>query len=511
MNRRRFLQHMAGALAAGALARPLWWPVAARGSLAAANGRILVLVDFQGGNDGLNTVVPFADDLYYAWRPGIGIPKNQVLSLDGASGLHPSLAPLMPLWDAGRVGIVQGVGYPDMNLSHFRGTDIIFSGSSSDVVWGTGWIARWLARITPGFPTALPADPLALQQGFADQLPLSAEAGTTGVVVDDPETFFQIVNETYPGAFDEGLDGYPADEELAYVRGVDVESFEYAGVIQQAAEDGSALGSYPSGAFGGQLATVARLIAGNLDTPVYLTAYNGFDTHATQPGRHDGLLADFAQGMAAFMEDMDRIGRSGDVLVMTVSEFGRRVGENGSSGTDHGTAAPWFLIGGGIQGGLHGAAPPLDILDPNENLVVQTDYRSVYATILTDWFGTDPFEVEAVLDGAFPTLPIVTGPAAPGGSVTGLRPGTARTRLFAPSPNPGRGPRRIAFELGEAARVTLGVFDVRGRRVARVAEESLPAGRYERQWNPEGRFASGLYFLVLEAGRDRRIQKVLVE
>ena len=519
MRRRTFLQGMAG-MAAGAALRPLWWPALARGgaaSAAAAQGKILVMVVFQGGNDGVNTVIPYTDPLYPVLRPILRVPANEVLTLENGMGFHPSLAPLMPLWDAGKVGVVQGVGYPDMNLSHFRGTDIILSGSASDEVVNTGWLARWLEAENPSFPNELPPDPLALQQGFSARLPLGGERGTTGVVVNNPETFNAIVGLTYEGEFSDQVPATPGGDELAFMRRVDVESFEYAQVIQAAAEGGTNTGAYPNGNFAGQLGTIARLIEGGLDTAVFLAARGGFDTHGGQLGAHPVLLDEFAQTVAAFQEDLDRIGRADDVMILTVSEFGRRVEENGAQGTDHGTAAPWFVIGNGVQGGLHGAPPPLDSLDDYGNLLVQTDYRSVYASVLGDWFGADSDVVNGVLDGDYSGLSLVSSPAAPnlpagdgdgdGGGVGATLP--AAMRLHAPMPNPGSGPRVLRYALPSGGNVDLSVFDVRGRKVARVVEGTMPAGTHQTTWDP-GALVSGVYFAVLRAGGQREVQKLVV-
>jgi len=511
LNRRDFLCCLAGAAAGTTLLRPLWWPAMARGSVPGTvpgGGRVLVLVVFQGGNDGLNTVVPYGDPGYYALRPTVGVAKNTVLDLDGVHGFHPALAPLMPLWEAGKVAVVQGVGYPNMNLSHFRSTDIVFSGSNAETVWSTGWVGRWLQATHPDFPDVLPPAPLGLQQGFSAQLPLQGERGPSGAVVDDPAAFYQIVNATYAGSSpDEDLFGRGGDE-LAYIRQVDIESFEYAGVIQEAANQGQALAAYPQGSFGTQMATVARLIEGGLDTGVYLTAFKGFDTHGSQRVVQDGLLGEFAAGVAALLSDLERAGRADDVVVLTVSEFGRRTEENGSDGTDHGTAAPWFLIGNGVAGGLHGTHPPLDALDPFGNLIVQVDFRAVYATVMRDWFGTDTGLAASVLDGEFGALPLfgASSPAGPASRGAGV----LSTRLFPPRPNPGRGPRSIRFDLADPGRVDLSVMDVQGHRVDRVFEGTLSAGAHERTWDPTGRFAAGVYFLVLDAGGRQQVRKLIV-
>jgi uncharacterized protein (DUF1501 family) len=400
MNRRDFLVRMGTVTAGGLLLRG--WPAwAGPGS---ATDRVLVMIVFQGGNDGLNTIVPYTDPAYYSHRPDLAVTEAEVFPLAGGLGLHPALDPLLPLWKAGELAVIQGVGYPDMNLSHFRGTDIVFSASGSETVLSTGWLGRWLASNHPQFPDRLPETPMALQQGLSARLPLLSEAGVAGVVVDNPSSFFKIVNRTYSGETEDSPPDTPGGDALRFVREVDSTSFEYASVIQNASERGRNRVDYPGGRLGGQLATVARLIEGNLGASVYVASLGGFDTHANQKGRHNGLLTQFARAVKAFLDDLETQGRKREVLVLTVSEFGRRVKQNGSMGTDHGTAAPWFVIGGGVEGGLYGSRPDLNDLDRAGTLRFAVDYRSVYATLLDRWWGAGSDRTRSVLHGDFPTL-----------------------------------------------------------------------------------------------------------
>ncbi|NNF07977.1 MAG: DUF1501 domain-containing protein [Candidatus Eisenbacteria bacterium] len=503
MKRRDFLQTMMLATG-GAMLKPMWWPHLAQAQ-SQLGSKILVMVVFQGGNDGINTVIPYTDGLYTANRPTLAIPQNQILTLNDDIGLHPSLSPLMSHWDAGNLAVIQGVGYPNMNLSHFRGTDIMFSGSSSETVWSSGWLARYLELLNPDFPEVLPPEPLALQQGFSARLPLSGDRGTTGVIVDDPDTFFALVNAGFTPSPDDVTTGFAGDDEFGFIRQVDVESFEYADVIENAASLGNATGNYPAVPIGNQLSTIATLIEGNLPTPIYLAAFNGFDTHANQQGNHDTLLDYFARSVDAFLQDMDRIGRKEDVVILSVSEFGRRVGENGSFGTDHGTAAPWFLIGDGVEGGLHGKQPPLDNLDPFGNLLVQEDYRSIYANLLSDWFGATSAQTSAIFEGNFSDLSLIQ-------SLSRARPSVSPTltQLHNPKPNPGRGTRSLSFDLAQDGLVDLSVFDVRGRRVAQIMRETRAAGSHQLSWTPNSSLSRGIYFLKLNAGGRETTQKLVL-
>ncbi len=506
MRRREFLTRVGGFAAGSLLARSLWWPVTAKAltGQSAGNGRILVVITLQGGNDGLNTVVPYTDGLYYAARPTLAVPQPSVLTLDSDTGLHPNLSALMPHWNNGHLAVVREVGYPDMNLSHFRGTDIIFSGSDSHEVISTGWLGRWLETQYPDFPGTLPQNPMALQQGFSAQLPLQGPKGVTGVVVFDPSTFAYLVNSTYSGGLSDAVPATPGGDELSFVRGVDVASFQYANEIETASDNGTNTVPYPQTDLGNQLEIIARLIDGQLDTPVYLSAIGGFDTHAQQPGVHPQLMTELSEAIAAFLADVANLGRADDVAVLTVSEFGRRVEENGSDGTDHGTAAPWFVVGNGITGGIYGPPPALDALDPYGNLPTGVDYRSIYATLLYGWFGSNPDCVNSVLGGPHQMLGFLSeGLAAdPVGD-------PALTRLLAPTPNPARGTRTVRFQLAQRGPVRLEAFDVRGRRVALLAEGLREAGPHAVTWDATG-VASGIYFLRLEAAGERHTQKALV-
>ena len=499
------------------LARSLFWPSVAQsvtGRSRPASSPIVVLVVFQGGNDGLNTVVPYMDDLYYARRPNIAIPQRDVVTLENGVGLHPSLAPLGSLWEDGQLAVLQGVGYPQMNLSHFRGTDILFTGSDGSDVLDTGWIARWLEVENPDFPSVLPTNPFALQQGLSARLPLQGERGITGMIVDNPSSFQELVDSTFPGQFEDTLGVDPGDSLLRAVREIDAASFEYANVLQAAAGAGTNREDYTNGGLSRQLATVARLLDGGLETPFFVTSLGGFDTHANQRSRHDGLMGEFAAAVQTFFRDLTAMGRADDVVLLSVSEFGRRVDENGSGGTDHGTAAPWFLVGPRVVGGVHGTAPDLGSLDPAGNLSFGMDFRSVYASLLQTWFGAEPSLAQSILGANVEALPILQAPLSEPGEPgdpgdPGDPAGPLRTKLSVPVPNPGSGSRVLRFDLAETARVQIEVFAPDGRRLASLVDETISAGRYERRIE-SGNLRSGVYLLRMTTGGRTYVQKLLV-
>lgn len=476
-------------------------------------GRLLVWINLSGGNDGLNSLVPYADPRYYAHRPSLAVPSNRVTPISATMGLHPSLAPLAALYRSGRLAVVQGVGYPDMNLSHSRGTDIWMSGSSSSAILETGWIARFLEEAFPSFPAVVPSSPYGLQQANTHRLPLAGNRGLSGIIVDDPGWFHALIGRTYPGEFDDDPPPTRGGKELTYLRQLDRQTHEYAEAIQAAASAGRNLVTYPTTRLGEQLAVTARLISGGLQTPVFLVAENGFDTHADQSAAHAQRLASLGGSLAAFWQDVKRQGLDERILVVTTSEFGRRVSENVSRGTDHGAAAPHFVLGRRVRGGIVGRDPDLGDLDPQGNLRVQHDYRDLLATILMRHFGASQEVVDRVFRGQRSPLgfldprekPPVT-PSEDGGS-------PSVPRIFRPRPNPISASRaeelRIRFELPAAMPVTIGVFDFSGRRVTRLAEREFQAGAHDLRWQP-GRIAAGVYFLRFEAGGRREERKVVV-
>lgn len=524
VGRRRFLQ-LGGFALAGAFTRALWLPPVARAMRGESSerGPILVLLVLQGGNDGLNTVVPYRDPLYRLRRPRLAIPREAILPLAEDLALHPSLRALAPLWEAGDLAVLRGVGYPDMNLSHFRGSDIVWSASGAETTLSSGWLARWLEGRHPEFPMVTPEQPLALQQGFAAGLPLQGERGQTGIVVDNPASFQELVGRTFSGEWDDTLGGDPGDLLLRAVRAIDAASFAYAEAVQGAALRGRNRLTYPRGHLADQLATVARLIDGELGTPVFLVSQDGFDTHANQLDFHAGLLRTLAEAVAAFFADLAAMERADDVVLLTVSEFGRRVGENASRGTDHGTAAPWFAVGPSVLGGVYGAPPDLQNLDPAGNLAVSLDYRSIYAAVLGTWFGTQSTEVARVLPGGHLPLPFVTAhpanppedpgepetPGDPGAPDEPGAPAVTRTEIRAVLPNPGAEGRTVVFDLVRPGAVRVSVHGADGRLLHTLAETVLPAGRHRLDLRL-GDLAAGVYVLRIATEGAADTKKLVV-
>jgi uncharacterized protein (DUF1501 family) len=341
---------------------------------AGATGQTLVLVELKGGNDGLNTVVPYADPAYYALRPRLAIPRDKVLGLDGALGLHPALAPLMPLWQGREMAIALGVGYPQPNRSHFRSIEIWETASRSNQVLNSGWID---AALVPTKGRARPADGVVL--GGRSLGPLSGHK-LRALILDRPERFLRQAGrmKAMPARSDN-----PA---LAHILKVRDQTLGASAALKELLTAAPApKGDFPPGRFGRGLAVAAKLILAGSSIPVLHVALTGFDTHTGQAGRHERLLAKLGSGLAAFQGALKRGGAWDRVMVMTYSEFGRRAHENGSGGTDHGTAAPHLILGGRVKGGFFGRQPGLADLAAGD-LRHTVDFRSLYATVQQRWW-----------------------------------------------------------------------------------------------------------------------------
>ena len=393
-----------------ALADPLDAPLTQQPS--GKDGKILVVVQLAGGNDGLNTIVPYADDAYQTARRTLAVGAKEVLKVNDYLGFHPNLAPLKRLFDDGRMSIIQGVGYPNPNRSHFRSTDIWTSGYPEKEIVTSGWIGRYFDNACPGCEPHVGVSigermPLAMQ---GDRVtPVSFEQADAYRYVGPDAARYQRLN--LRGAA-------PATRPVAaHVTNVQTEGGSTLDFLHRTAMDAQissdrilaltkrfqSTAPYPRNPFGNGLRSVAAMIAGGLPTRVYYLTLSGFDTHQNQKGRHENLMTQLAEGVGAFWSDIERQGNRDRVLMMTFSEFGRRVEQNASGGTDHGAAAPMFLIGGATNEGIYGNHPSLTDLDQGD-LKHTVDFRSVYATVLHEWLDTPS---KPILGQQFKTLPLL--------------------------------------------------------------------------------------------------------
>ncbi|HUL40903.1 MAG TPA: DUF1501 domain-containing protein [Burkholderiales bacterium] len=351
---------------------------------------LLVLIELKGGNDGYNTVIPYADTEYYRLRPQIAIPRDQVLQLDERTGLHFSLKPLMPLWQARELAIVQGVGYPQPNLSHFRSIEIWDTASSSGEYLSQGWLSRVFA--SDPVPKQFAADGLVV--GSQDLGPLSG-GGTRAITLVNTEQFRREAR-------------LAGDAELNVTNPALAHILKVENDIQQAASH--LKGNYqfktefPTTQFGNSLKNASQVIAEGGGVAAIKVSLNGFDTHSNQPGTQQRLLGELAEGLVAFKSALIEINHWNSTLIITYAEFGRRPQENLSHGTDHGTANVHFMIGGKVRGGLFGPAPQLKQLDGNGNPAFGVDFRSLYATAVENWWG---LESRTILGGKFARLDVL--------------------------------------------------------------------------------------------------------
>lgn len=372
------------------------------------NDKIVVVVNLNGGNDGLNTVIPYQDSNYYSLRPDIAISNDSVLPITSDLGLHPSLTHLANYWNQGKLCIVENVGYSNQNLSHFRSTDIWQSASNSSQTINTGWIARILEQIYPDHTDNLPEIPMALLQGTTNNLLLTGEQGITGIQVDDPSSFLDLVNSTYYNSHDNIIPDTSGGDELQFVRNIDNTAFEYAEYIQNVADSGSNTMDYANNPLSIQLSSVAKLISGGMYSPFYIVYQSGYDTHSDQINRHGILMSDLSLALSNFYNDLENQGLADKVVIMTTSEFGRRPYQNGGGGTDHGAAAPMFVLGNTVNGGIIGNAPNLSSFDGNNNLLHEYDYRQIYSSLLSQHFGLSSDQINNALLNSFESLDIIS-------------------------------------------------------------------------------------------------------
>jgi len=379
---------------------------ASTNTLQNASNRTLVVIQMMGGNDGINTVVPYGQQAYYDNRPTLGLSSSELLPIDGDVALNSQMSGLMSLYKSNRVGIVQGVSYPSPNLSHFEATAIMES-AAPDMPFTTGWLGRYMdvANTLESPIRSLNINTLAPQAltGVNSQ-PISvnnvAQFSVKPLYKNDTKTqaIIQELNQTTCAACEE----YNALVSQFMASGLD--ALSASALIAQAAGSYNAQVPYPNNDFGNRLKLAASIIVSNLNPKIVYVTLGGFDTHATQKTTQNTLLKQLSDGIAALFNDLTAQGRANDTLIMTFSEFGRRVKENGSKGTDHGTAQPQFLVGGKVSPGLYGTYPSLTNLDSSGNLIYNVDFRQVYASVLEDWFGITQTEV---LDSTYEKVSVI--------------------------------------------------------------------------------------------------------
>jgi uncharacterized protein (DUF1501 family) len=380
IKRRSFLQ--LGSLATATMMMPKFLKAFEKPNYVPAGNKVIVVIQFSGGNDGLNTVIPITNDIYYKERRSIGIAKDNTLHLTTEVGLHPSLEAFKGLYDDGNLSILNNVGYPNPDRSHFRSMDIWHSASASNQYINTGWVGRYLDAQCNGCDK--PTQALELDSMLS--LALKGEQGK-GLAFKDPRTLYSTTREKF--FKDINAAHNKTEDTVDYLYKTMSETISSADYIFQQSKLHPTAQTYPSTQLGKDLKTISSLILSDINTKVYYVSLGSFDTHAGQEQQQKRLFDELNNAVKAFTTDLKNNGRFDDVLMMTFSEFGRRVSQNASNGTDHGTANNMFFIGGGLkEKGLLNAMP--DLSDLNEgDLKYKVDFRNVYATVLNKWLGVD--------------------------------------------------------------------------------------------------------------------------
>lgn len=474
--------------------------------------RVLVLIQLNGGNDGLATIIPRdQQDNLATVRNNIFIPEDQFLNITDTVALHPSLTGLEEVFNDGKANIIQSVGYPNQNRSHFRSLDIWHSASDANEFLDTGWLGRYLDTQFPGFPEGYPnadcPDPLAMTIGTVVTETCQGLSGNFSLAVVDPENLSALAapanNEVAEGCY---------GTRLAFLINTIEQTNAYNEVIEIANQNGANLSEkYPDdNALAIKLRTVARLISGGLGTKIYVVSLGGFDTHADQTvegdsttGVHANLLQTLGDAICAFQDDLQLLGLEERVVGMTYSEFGRRIRSNASFGTDHGTAAPLIVFGSCVNAGVIGDNPEISPdVDNQEGVPMQYDFRSVYGSILMDWFGVAESDVQSLLFEEFQHLPIlrdcaitdVASPLSEGGVV----------KLY---PNPFERHTTLEMRTGNEW-IKVSIFDVIGNELRVVSNQVFPAGNHRISMDLTG-LPSGTYYCRVQTKTEQRTLRMV--
>jgi uncharacterized protein (DUF1501 family) len=480
------------------------------------NNNVLVIIQLSGGNDGLNTVIPISEySNYYNARTNIAIPEKKILKLEAndATGIHPAMTGMQKLFAEGKLNIVQSVGYPQPSFSHFRATDIWMSGSDSNQYLNTGWAGRLLNYENPGYPDNYPSaekpDPLAIQIGSLTTLTCQGPAVNMALSVSDPSSFYNLIDGTNASVANTNA-GY----ELSFLRGIAKQTNLYTARIKAASDSVKQQVTYPNNSLASQLKIVARLIKGGLNTKVYMVNYGGFDTHSgqvvasdTTTGAHANLLKVLSDSITAFQSDMAGLEIEDRVIGMTYSEFGRRIVSNGSGGTDHGSAAPLFLFGKNVRGGVFGNNPTIPATaNVNDNVPYQYDFRTIYNTILQNWFCVNATGQTEILTKQYPTLPLINA------SVCGINDKNstfAKEALVYNYPNPFTSFTKIEFKT-KGGHTLLQLLDGSGT-ILKVLVEATYNYPGMNSYNLYGTgMAPGVYYIRLQ-NEDKIFVKAIIK
>ena len=382
IKRKEFIQ--IGSLATASMMLPKFLRAFEGRTMVPPGNKVMVILQLSGGNDGLNTVIPVRNDLYYKARPKLGIDKSKALLLGDEAGLHPALSGFKELYDDGSLGILSNVGYPNPDRSHFRSMDIWHTASNSNEYWNNGWVGRYLDAQCSGCDK--PTQAIEID----DVLSLSMKGNNlNGIAVRDPKRLYGTANEKFFKEVNSSHLKDGSEEPVDYLYKTLAETMSSADYIFKQSKLHPTGAEYPKTGLGNSMKTIASLIFSEINTKVYYVSLGSFDTHVGQEGRQENLFKEMNDAVKAFVKDLKANGRFEDVMLFTFSEFGRRVAQNASGGTDHGTANNMFLISGGLkQKGLINEMPNLSDLDEGD-LKFKVDFKDVYATMLKKWLNAD--------------------------------------------------------------------------------------------------------------------------
>ncbi|MCB0695637.1 MAG: DUF1501 domain-containing protein [Saprospiraceae bacterium] len=480
--------------------------------------KVLVLIQMNGGNDGLNMVLPLDQysNLFLA-RENILIPETSALKLTDKTGLHPAMSGLHQTYMNGQLAVFQGVGYPNQNRSHFRSTDIWQSASGATEVINTGWLGRHFDDYAVGYPDGYPnaqyPDPFAITIGSTVNETCQGNLSNYSLALTNPFGLSPLLE-------DDDTTSDPTQcygKEIAFVRTSIAQTNAYSEVITAAAEQGANMVEYEAdNNLAGQLKTIALLISGGLKTRVYIANIGGFDTHANQvnigdttTGGHATLLNRLSEAITLFQQDLTAQKLDQRVVGMTFSEFGRRIKSNGANGTDHGSAAPLFVFGSCVNSRIFGQNPTItDNVGDQEGLAMQIDFRSIYGSLLNQWFGVPTADVKALLNDAYSEIPLIRGCET---KEYELDPDYAEPvdSPFNNSPNPFTGSTQITFQ-SAGERVHLSVMNSGGYTVSVLVDKYLEAGNYTVPFDASG-LPRGNYFAYLRTPKRQQSLTMIMQ
>lgn len=507
------------------------------GIAAAETDNILILIRLSGGNDGLSTVIPIEQyDSYANARPNIYIPESKVLKLTDEFGVPSYMSSLEPMWGDGQFKAVHGVGYENQSLSHFTGSDIYANTDLTTTGFSglnTGWMGRHFENIYPDYLINPPAAPAAIQIGQFGNLIFQGEETNYAFVTSNVDQLEEIAESGVVYGLDDALfNGCMYGDQLKFLRGVANTTYEYSGLIHEAYERGQNQVEYQDNGFARQMALLARLIKGNLGTKVYMVSMGGFDTHGNQPLAHERLMTNLSVAINNFYEDLGYTQQDNQVLSMTFSEFGRRIFENGSNGTDHGKAAPTLFFGSGLNGSAFvGDHPTLDNPDGRGNLEYTMDFRDLYATVLAEWLCVDiPLVEQHLLDHPYNPVNLgfncsgtdfpdivysdgpVTPPTPPGEEGTDpVNPDLLNSIVHKPF-YPTDSTPHIYLEMPFSAQVDIQLYNILGQHVGTVFNEMMLEGSTEiniRERVPK-HLSTGKYIYRISVQNQKMSKSVMV-